>query len=184
MSNKWVKEAEHSSEEIQIHTHSLTIQCQIFRNTVDVLYNPTVREKLLSASFARTKLGDEPHALSGKFIRIAPRSILIGLGILHNLKICHGNVKMALDFHVFDIQDFDVMKGCPLEKFLEPPTSGELDIKLGSGIFPFLSLKLKTQWKIFPPYPKLPKEVLPAFPFKSPESYFKKRCQNLRKQRG
>jgi hypothetical protein len=36
--------------------------------------------------------------------------------LLHNITLHHGNIKMALDFHVFDIQDFDVLIGHPLEK--------------------------------------------------------------------
>jgi hypothetical protein len=54
---------------------------------------------------------------------------------------------MALDFHVFDIQDFDILIGHPLEKlFVDPPKIGELDIKRGEILSPYLSLKSKTQW--------------------------------------
>ena len=68
----------------------------------------------MSASFSRTRLGDKPRAPTVKSLRTAPRSILKGLKILHNITIHHGNVEMALDFHVFDIQDFDIMIGHPL----------------------------------------------------------------------
>ena len=61
---------------------------------------------------------------------------LEGLGILHNISLYHNNVEVALDFHVFDIQDFDIMIGHPLEKlFIEPPKSGDLEIKLGRDMF-------------------------------------------------
>jgi hypothetical protein len=39
---------------------------------VDVLYNPSVRANLMSASFALTYLGDEPFAPKTKILRDAP----------------------------------------------------------------------------------------------------------------
>jgi hypothetical protein len=136
LSSEWAEEAELSSKEIQIHTPSLTIQYQIYRTTVDVLYNPTVGANLMSTSFAHTYLGAEHLAPTNKSLRVAPRSNLEGRGILHNIIVHHDNVEMVLDFHVFDIQDFDVMIGHPLEKlFIEPPTLGDLDIKLGERHF-------------------------------------------------
>jgi len=71
MSNEWVEESELSSEEIQIHTPSSTIQCRISTTMVDVLYNPTVGTNLMSKSFAITYLGDEPFAPTNISLRIA-----------------------------------------------------------------------------------------------------------------
>ena len=103
---------------------------------MNVLYNPIVGINLMSASFASTYLGDEPLTLTNKTLRIAPRSRLEGLGILHNISLYHNNVEIILDFHVFDTKDFDILIGHPLEKLLvEPPPSGELDITLGRNTF-------------------------------------------------
>jgi len=45
-------------------------------------------------------------------------------------------MKIILDFHVFDIQDFDILIGHLPEKLLvEPPKTGDLDIKLGRESF-------------------------------------------------
>ena len=117
MSSEWVHEGELSSEEIQIRAPSLPIRCKIQGNWMDVLYNPTIGANLMSKSFALTCLGEEPRAPTVKFFRIAPQSSLKGLGILHNITLHHGNVEMALDFHVFDISDFDILIGHPLENF-------------------------------------------------------------------
>jgi hypothetical protein len=58
------------------------------------------------------------------------------LGVLHGVNIHHGNTILALDFHVFDIQDFDIIIGHPLEKlFIETPSSVDLDVKLGIDTF-------------------------------------------------
>jgi len=136
MSSEWVEEAELSSEEIQIGTPSLTIQCKICGIMVDILYNPTVRANLMSTSFASTYLGNEPIAPTIKSYRVTPRTSLEGLGILHNISLYCNNAKIAQDFHVFDFQDFDIMIGHPLENlFIEPPMSWDLDIKLGRETF-------------------------------------------------
>ena len=72
---------------------------------------------------------DEHFAPTNKSLRIASCSNFKGRGLLHNVTVYHGEVKMAHDFHVFFIQDFDVMIGHPLEKlFVESPRSGDLDV--------------------------------------------------------
>ena len=95
---------------------------------------------------------------------------LEGLGILHNISLYHNNVEVALDFHVFDIQDFDIMIGHPLEKFfIELPTSGDLDIKLGRETFSIPITQAKNSMVESLPYPWLSKEVMYVSPFESPE---------------
>ena len=82
---------------------------------------------------------------------------------------------MVLDFHIFDIQDFNIMIGHPLEKlFTEPPKIGELDIKLGKDTFSIpitraINLVVDTL-----PYPDLPKEVMSVSPCESPKSSLEK----------
>ena len=87
-----------------------------------MLYNPIVGANLMSNSFTLTCLGKEPPTPTVKFFRVAPQSSLKGLGILHNITLHHGNVEMALDFHVFDISDFDILIGHPPRKTLLGPT--------------------------------------------------------------
>jgi len=90
----------------------------------------------MSASFVSAYFGNEPLAPTNKSLRVAPRSGLKGRGILHSATIHHGDVIMALDFHIFDIQGFDIMIGHPLEKlFIEPPSFEDLGVKLGRDTF-------------------------------------------------
>jgi hypothetical protein len=103
LSSEWVEEAELSSEKIQICTPYLTIRRNFCDDLVDVLYNPTVGANVMSASFVSAYFGNEPLAPTNKSLRVAPRSSLKGRGILHSATICHGDVSMALDFHIFDI---------------------------------------------------------------------------------
>ena len=76
---------------------------------VEVLYNPIVGANIMSATFASTYFDNEPLSLAIKSYRIAPCSRQEGLGILHDISLYHGQMEISLDFHVFDIKDFDVM---------------------------------------------------------------------------
>ena len=129
----------------------------------------------MSTSFAYTYLFAEPLAPTNKSLRVAPRSNLEGHRILHNVTVHHDNIKMGLDFHVFDILDFDIMIGHPLEKlFIEPPTLGDLDIKLGRDTFFIPITHAKNSVAESLPYSKLPEEVMLVSPFESPESALEK----------
>jgi hypothetical protein len=169
LSKEWIDEAEHSSEEIQICMPSSVIQCKIHGIMVDVLDNPTVGANIMSASFAATYFDNETLAPTVKTCRIAPRIILEGLGILHDISLYHGETEISLHFHVFDIKDFDVMIGHPLEKFLEPPSSGDLNVKLWRDTFSIPITRAKNLVAETLPYHDLPKEVMSVLPFESPE---------------
>jgi hypothetical protein len=50
--------------------------------------------------------------------------------------IWHEDVEIDLDFHVFEVHDFDILIGHPFEQvFLEIPMLGNLDVKLGRDTF-------------------------------------------------
>ena len=124
---------------------------------MDVLYNPTIGPNLMSTSFTHTYLGVEPLAPRNKSLRVAPGYSIKGRGILHNVSVHHDNVKMALDFHVFDIQDFDIIIGHPLEKlFIELPTSMDLNIKLRRDTFSIPITQAKNSVAESLPYPQMP----------------------------
>jgi hypothetical protein len=119
-------------EEIVILTRPSTIQCKIRGKWVDVLYNPTVGSNLMPASFAFDFLDEKPHVSTTKSLWISPRTSLKGLGILHDISLHTKDADLSLDFHVFEIPDFDIMIGHPLEKlFVGIPLSGKMDLKLG-----------------------------------------------------
>ena len=116
----------------KVEAYPQHIQCNIRDDRVDVLYNPTIGANIMSASFASSYFGNEPIAPTNKCLRIAPRINLKGCGVLHNMSVYHNNVEMALDFHVFDITDFDILIGHPLEKlFLDLPKNRGFERKVG-----------------------------------------------------
>jgi hypothetical protein len=108
MNSEWVDEGELSSKEIQIRTASLPIRCKIQGNWIDALYNPTVGANLISSSFAHAFLGNEPLAPTCRTMSLASRSCMGSKGVLHDARLHMDDIVLALDFHVFDIQDFDM----------------------------------------------------------------------------
>jgi hypothetical protein len=128
----------------------------------------------MSAIFASTYFNNEPLALTVKTCRIAPHFRLEGLGILHNISLYHEQTEISLDFHVFDIKYFDAMIGHPLEKFLEPSSSRDLNVKFGRDTFTIPITRVKNSVSESLPYPKLSKEVMSVSPFESPESSLEK----------
>jgi hypothetical protein len=63
-----------------------------------------------------------------------------GIGILSWIPVTSNGVQSVLDFHVFDIQNFDILIGLPIEKFLtKVPTQGWLDFRVGKEV---LSVKI------------------------------------------
>ena len=68
-----------------------------------MLYNPSVGANLMCAAFASAYLGEKSLAPIVKSLRTSPRISLKGLGILHDTSLHHGDIEVALDFHVFEI---------------------------------------------------------------------------------
>ena len=61
------------------------------------------------------------------------------------------NVDVILDFHVFDVQDFDLMIRHPIEKLLRvAPTQGKLDNRLGKEAFRSKSPEHQILWPNLP----------------------------------
>jgi hypothetical protein len=70
----------------------------------------------MSASFALSHLSDRPLLPTSRSLWIGPRSTIEGIEILHDIPVWYDNSEIALDFHIFEVQDFDVLIGHPVEK--------------------------------------------------------------------
>jgi len=116
------------------------------------LYNPTVGVNIISASFASDHLGEKRVTPTTKSLRTGPRSTLRGIGIMQDVPVWHMKTEIALDFHIFEVQDFDILIGHPVEKlFLDVSTLGRIDVSLGGNLTPCLSAKPKIPWlNLFP----------------------------------
>ena len=86
----------------------------------------------MSASFALSHLSDNPLLPTLRSLWVGPHSTIEGIGILHNVPVWYENSEIALDFHVFEVQDFDVLIGQPIKKLFQIiSSSGTLDVTLG-----------------------------------------------------
>jgi hypothetical protein len=129
----------------------------------------------MSTSFASNFLDEKPHILTIKSLRISPRTSLKGLGILHDISLHTKDADLSLDFHVFEIPDFYIMTGHPLEKlFVGIALSGKMDLKLGRNTVT-IPITL-TKNSVTEPLPPL-MEVMSVAPFESPESSLEKDTQ-------
>jgi hypothetical protein len=55
-----------------------------------------------------------------------------GIGILHDVPIWYDKTELALDLHIFVVQDFNVLIGHPVEKMFQSESPlGTLDVTLG-----------------------------------------------------
>jgi len=136
----------------------------------EILYNPTVGANIMSASYVITHL-ENFLVPTEKTLRNAPGSILEGVGIVHDVLVCHDDFEVALDFHVFDVYDFDILIRYPLEKlFLEAPLLGTLDVKLERETFSILISRAKNSPAGLLPQPEPVEEVMAISPFEPSES--------------
>src|SRR6185312_6478958 len=108
------------------------IPCLIEGTAVSALYNPTVGVNIIAASFASDHWGERRVTPTTKSLRTGPHSIIKAIGIMHDVPVWHMKTEIALDFHVFEVQDFDILIGHPVEKlFLDVLNLGELQVSLG-----------------------------------------------------
>ena len=124
----------------------------------------------MSASYAFMHL-ENSLVPTEKTLRIAPGSVLEGVGIVHDVLVRHNDFEVALDFHIFDVYDFDVLIGHPFEKlFLEAPLLGTLDVKLGIETFSISISPAKNSPAEFLLEPEPVEEVMAISPCEPSES--------------
>nr|AAM74334.1 Hypothetical protein similar to putative retroelements [Oryza sativa Japonica Group]AAN34955.1 Putative retroelement [Oryza sativa Japonica Group]AAP53083.1 hypothetical protein LOC_Os10g18980 [Oryza sativa Japonica Group] len=153
MSDEWLREAELSSEGT---TSSLS---------------PTVGANLVSESFAFAYLIDKAVTPTNKFFKHPNGNIIEGFGIVQDVPVCFENREAILDFHVFEIQDFDILIGLPIEQLIiNTPRFGSLKIILGENEFsiPFSRARIT----LTDPLPEIEsvEEVTAVPPHESPEA--------------
>ena len=96
------------------------------------------------------------------------------------MTVKHENIDVILDFHVFDVQDFDLMIGHPIEKLLmDAPTQGKLNVRLGKKPFS-VQISKAANSLAEPSLDSEPiMEVTGILPFDSPESLLEKDAEKF-----
>ena len=126
----------------------------------------------MSHSFASSCLGTQPLTPTARTLR-TPKEIKQGLGIEHNVTLHHEDVEMSLDFYIFDIQDFDILIGHPLETLFDNPSkTEEINVKLGRDTYPIQVTRARNS--VAKPPPSMPIEVRAVELFETPESSLEK----------
>ena len=121
-----------SSEVLRISSPPSTLHCTIIGTQVDTLYSHIVRANIISSECTFHHLRDEPLVQTDKTFQTSSGEIQEAYGTLQNMSIRHEDVEVILDFHIFDVQDFDLLIGHPIEKFLtDASTQGMPEVRPG-----------------------------------------------------
>ena len=125
-------------------------------------------------------LGDEPLVQTDKTFHTSSREILEGIGILQNVTVKHEKIDVILDFHVFDVEDFNLMIGHPIEKLLmDAPTQGKLDVCLEKETFSVQISRATNSIAEPSPESKPIMEVTRILPFDSLDSLLEKDAEKF-----
>ena len=111
---------------------SSSFRCRLRNQHVDALYNPTVGANLMSDEFALAFMGTNKLTPTDRPLMRPSGSLTNSYGILKDMSFWHDDVKIRLNFHVFEGLNFDFMIGHPLKALLKDVCKdGCLNIKLG-----------------------------------------------------
>jgi len=97
------------------------------RNTVDALYDPAAEVCIIPEYLMDTLVGNKPLTPTNKYFR-SPSRLFECREIARDVPITINKIEVHLDFHIYDILDFDLFLGYPLEKLLA--STGSLDENL------------------------------------------------------
>jgi hypothetical protein len=118
LSNEWLEESELSSEIIRLDSPSVTIERQPDKAPFDFFYNPIVGANIMNTTFAQDLLKDMPLAPTTKLLKSLSGDIVPSLGILYALPIFVNETQVLLNFYIFDVMEFDLLIGQPIEKLI------------------------------------------------------------------
>ena len=112
----WSKEAKRASEAIRISPTSATIPCSMKGNDVEALHDPSVEVCIIPECLLDTFVGNKPLTPTDKYFRSQSGLFFECRGIARDMPIIIDKIELCLDFHVYDIIDFDLFLGYPVEK--------------------------------------------------------------------
>jgi hypothetical protein len=73
---------------------------------------------IMSSIFAHDLLKDMPLALATKLLKSLLGHIILSLRILCALPILVNRTKVHLNFYIFDVMEFDLLIGQPIERLI------------------------------------------------------------------
>jgi hypothetical protein len=124
MSDEWLEESELSPKVIHLDSPSPIIFCQINKDSFDALYISVVGVNIMSLIFAYDLLKDMPLAPTTKLLKSLLGHIVPSLGILCALPILVNGTKVHLNFYIFDVMEFNLLIGQPIERLIHEGKRG------------------------------------------------------------
>ena len=112
----WSKEAKRSSKAIRISPTSATITCSMKGKIIEALQDPAAEVCIKPEYLMDTRVGNKPLTPTNKYFRSPSRLFFECRGIARDVPTIIDKIEVRLDFHVYDIIDFDLLLGFPLEK--------------------------------------------------------------------
>jgi hypothetical protein len=85
---------------------------------------------IISSIFAYDLLKDIPLAPTTMLLKSLSRHIIPSLGILCALPILVNGTKAHLNFYIFDVMEFDLLIGQPIERLIHEGNEQKLNIRL------------------------------------------------------
>ena len=139
MREEWSNREKHFSEAIWIISPSMITHCSIRGTTVEAHINLIREVNVLLWHLAYTLLGNVTLRPSDKLLKSCPLGHIIKCrGVASAVSLTIDKIEVNLDFHIFNILDFDILLGFPLEKLLA--SQGSLDVTLRKMLLPLLPL--------------------------------------------
>ena len=97
-------------------------------NAVEALHGPSAEVCIIPECLMDTFVGSKPLTPTDEYFKSSSGLFFQCQGIARDVPIIIDKIEVRLDFHVYDIIDFDLLLGLPLEKLLA--SHGSLDEKL------------------------------------------------------
>ena len=95
---------------------------------VEALHDPAAEVCILPECLLDTLVGNKPLTPTDKYFKSPSGLYFECRGIARDVPITIDKIEVHLDFYIYDILDFDLLLGLPLEKLLA--SHGSLDEKL------------------------------------------------------
>jgi hypothetical protein len=163
LKEEWSNREKCFSKAIWISSPFMITPCSIRGITVEAQINPIMEVNILAWHLAYTLLGNVTLRLSDKLLQSCPLGYILECqGGARDVPLVIDKIEVNLDFHIFDILDFDLLLCFLLEKLHASQES--LDEKLRKTTSATVSCLENSMVKHFPE-PNLLKEMMHESPF-------------------
>ena len=125
-------------------------------------------------------MGDEVLVPTDRKLKRSAESFVSSYGVIKNVSLRHDDVRVVLDFHVFEDLNFDFLIGYPIKVLLKDiPNSGALNIKIGKESYVIQVIRSSSHATGELPSIAPLEKVLAVSVFDSPESALERDAEDF-----